>query len=84
MFEMHEKLCLDESVLNYFTPEMILDMGRESGLIGGSKNNTLELARKMIRKGLDILLIADITGLFKDKIEKLSRPVRSFFNSYTI
>ena len=75
---LHEKLCLEEPVLNYFTPEIMLQMERKEadrrekeGIIEGAKNKTLELAKKMLKKGIDTSSISEITGLSIENISKL-------------
>ena len=78
VFMLHEKLCLEEPVLNYFTPEIMLQMERKEadrrekeGIIEGAKNKTLELAKKMLKKGIDTSSISEITGLSIENISKL-------------
>ena len=56
--------------------EFLLDRaekkGIEKGREEGREENTKETALKMKKRGLDITLIANITGLSVEEIEKLS------------
>jgi len=47
------------------------EKGKIEGLKEGEKVKAIEIARKMLKKGLDIDDIIDITGLTKDEIESL-------------
>jgi len=55
--------------------EFLLDQakneGIEEGIEKGIEKNTRDTALKMIQNGLDIELIANITGLSIEEIEKL-------------
>lgn len=48
-----------------------LEEGRQEGLEEGMEKERLSNARRMKEKGLDAALIADITGLTREEIEKL-------------
>jgi len=48
-----------------------IDIGKKEGIDIGKKENTIELAKKMKAKGIDTDSIIDITGLSKEKIERL-------------
>lgn len=48
-----------------------LEEGRQEGLEEGIEKERLSNARRMKEKGLDAALIADITGLTREEIEKL-------------
>ncbi len=48
-----------------------IEKGIEKGIEQGIEKNTRETALKMIKSGLDIKLIANITGLSVEEIEKL-------------
>ena len=43
----------------------------EQGIEQGSTKKALEIAKSMIIKGMDINLISELTGLSKEKIEKI-------------
>ena len=45
--------------------------GRAEGKIEGAKEEKIQIAKNMLKKGINILDIAEITGLSKEKIEKL-------------
>ena len=44
---------------------------KKSGRIEGAKENSIEIAKEMIKKGLDINLISEVTKLSKEEIEKI-------------
>ena len=45
--------------------------GRAEGKIEGAKEEKIQIAKNMLKKGINILDIAEITGLSKEEIEKL-------------
>ena len=48
-----------------------LEEARENGIEIGTKRSILETARNMLKKKLDINLIAECTGLSKEEISNL-------------
>jgi len=48
-----------------------LKKGREEGLKEGEKNRSIQIAKNMLEKGLDIKLISELSGLSLDEIEEL-------------
>ena len=44
---------------------------KKSGKIKGAKEKSIEIAKEMLKKKLDIELICEITKLTKEEIEKL-------------
>ncbi|OJW68395.1 MAG: hypothetical protein BGO68_05570 [Candidatus Amoebophilus sp. 36-38] len=48
---------------------------RLEGIQQGIEKNTLTITKNMLRKGLDISLIQDITGLDKHRIEEIKREL---------
>ena len=50
-----------------------LQKGQEERLKKGSKEMQISIARKMLKEKLDITLIAEITGLSTEEIEKLAQ-----------
>ena len=48
-----------------------IESGRKEGIEQGSTKKALEIAKSMITKGVDIDLISELTGLSKEKIEKI-------------
>ncbi len=48
-----------------------LDEGREEGRKEGIRQDKIETAKKMLSKGLDVVFIAEITGLLAEEIQKL-------------
>ena len=79
VYAMHESLSNERFVLKHFPDELFHQMekeeereeGRKTGLIEGAKNKTLELAKKMLKKGIDTSSISEITGLSIENISKL-------------
>ena len=45
--------------------------GLEQGIEQGTQQKTLEIAKKMLNKNIDITTIEEITGLTKEEITKL-------------
>ena len=45
--------------------------GLEQGIEKGTQQKTLEIAKKMLNKNIDITTIEEITGLTKEEITKL-------------
>lgn len=50
--------------------------GRAEGVKEGIKEGMKEVAQKMMSKNLPIRQISEITGLSKEEIEKLSKPLQ--------
>ena len=48
-----------------------LEKGREEGLEKGREEKTLEMIEKMLKAGMDIQTIADITSLSLDKVKAI-------------
>ena len=48
-----------------------LEKGLQEGLEKGLQKSQQEIARKMLQKGLDIALIAEVTGLTAEEVQKL-------------
>lgn len=48
---------------------------REEGIEIGRKENKIEIAKNMLKEGMDINLIAKITKLPREEIEKLSKKL---------
>ncbi|MHC1747695.1 MAG: hypothetical protein AB9856_04795 [Cellulosilyticaceae bacterium] len=51
--------------------EQAVEMGKRGGKIEGEKEKALEVARKMLAKGMELQEILEITGLSKQDIEGL-------------
>ena len=51
--------------------EQGLEQGIEQGIEQGSTKKALEIAKSMITKEMDMDLISELTGLSKEKIEKI-------------
>ena len=45
--------------------------GKKEGVIEGAKEEKLQIAKNMLKKGMDLSDIIEITGLMKEEIEKL-------------
>jgi predicted transposase/invertase (TIGR01784 family) len=48
-----------------------MEQGREQGREEGKQDKQLEIAKKMLDENMDLSLISKMTGLTKEKIEKL-------------
>jgi len=48
-----------------------LKEGKQEGLKEGEKNGKIEIARNMLKKGLDVNLISELSGLSIEEIENL-------------
>jgi predicted transposase/invertase (TIGR01784 family) len=67
LYEMRKKALLDErSALDYAETR-----GREEGKLEGK----LEIAASMLKKGLSVTLIAEVTGLSAAEIETLNERI---------
>ena len=49
-----------------------IEKGEKIGIEKGENNKAIEVAKKMLRKGMDVDDIADISGLSVEEIKKLS------------
>ncbi len=49
-----------------------VDQGKEVGLKEGQETEKIEIARKLIDRGIDLNLIAETTGLSRAEIDKLA------------
>lgn len=75
VYRMQKKLNSDEFILEHFPDELyhelekkeFLEKGREEGKI----ETTLELAKKMINKKMDLSEISDITGFSLEELNKI-------------
>ena len=45
--------------------------GKKEGIAEGKKANKIEIAKKLLKKNMDILEIQEITGLTQEEIEQL-------------
>lgn len=45
--------------------------GKKEGVIEGAKEEKLQIAKNMLKKGMDLSDIIEITGLMREEIEKL-------------
>ena len=50
-----------------------IEYARESGREEGAKQNSCDIAKKMLEKGIDIETISGLTGLTEKEISKLNR-----------
>lgn len=65
--ELREKYIMDQKAVEAAG----YDKGLETGIKQGEKNKTLELAKKLKTKGVDINIINETTGLSIDEINNL-------------
>ena len=50
-----------------------LKVGREEGRAEGAKQNSFDIAKRMLGKGIDIETISELTGLTEKEISELNR-----------
>ena len=53
--------------------EYARETGREEGREEGAKQNSCDIAKRMLEKGIDVETISDLTGLTEKEISKLNR-----------
>ena len=61
--ELRQKYIMDQKAIE--------DAGYDKGTLDGEKKKSIEIAKKMKSKKIDIEDIVEITGLTKEEIEKL-------------
>ena len=49
------------------------ELGRKEGLAQGEKTKQREIARRMVEKNLDLVLIKEMTGLTEQELEALKK-----------
>ena len=69
--ELREKYIMDQKATEAAGYDKGLEQGLKQGLEQGEKNKTLELAKKLKAKGVDINIIYETTGLSIDEINNL-------------
>ena len=57
-----------------------MEKGRAEGMEKGMSQRSLEIARKMLAKGIDELSIMDMTGLTAEEIKLLKAEIGDFLN----
>ena len=53
--------------------EYARETGREEGREEGAKQNSCDIAKRMLEKGIDIETISELTGLTEKEISELNR-----------
>ncbi len=72
------KLTLEEmesyrkSILEYEDVRSAVDLAKEEGIEIGIKKNKIEIAQNCLKKGLSVEMIAELTGLSVEQINKIS------------
>ncbi|UCH97472.1 MAG: Rpn family recombination-promoting nuclease/putative transposase, partial [Candidatus Aminicenantes bacterium] len=61
----------EESLKNYRDLKGVVDTSYEEGMAEGIVKGKIEMAIQLIKKGIDIQFIAEVSGLSKEEIEKL-------------
>jgi len=75
IYDRHEKDRHHEASLYESTYVLGEIKGRKEGIEEGEKSKQIEIALKSLKKGLDIEMVADITGLSIDEITKISNDI---------
>ena len=57
-----------------------MEMGMKQGMEKGMNLRSLEIARKMLAKGMDEASVMDMTGLTAEEIKLLKAEMGDFFN----
>ena len=69
--ELRQKYIMDQKAIEDAGYDKGYDSGYDSGTLDGEKKKSIEIAKKMKSKKIDIDDIIEITGLKKEEIEKL-------------
>ena len=69
--ELRQKYIMDQKAIEDAGYDKGYDSGYDSGTLEGKKERSIEIAKKMKSKKMDIDDIIEITGLKKEEIEKL-------------
>ena len=51
--------------------------GREEGRAEGVKQNSFDIAKRMLEKGIDIETISELTGLTAEEVSRLKKELRN-------
>ena len=52
-----------------------LKVGREEGRAEGAKQNSFDIAKRMLEKGIDIETISELTGLTAEEVSRLKKEM---------
>ena len=52
-----------------------LKVGREEGRAEGVKQNSFDIAKRMLQKGIDIETISELTGLTAEEVSRLKKEM---------
>ena len=66
---------VDEKLRLSYATRKGLEQGIEQGIAKGSKNERIEIAKKLLKEKVDIKIIISATGLSKEEIEELKKEV---------
>ena len=69
--ELRQKYIMDQKAIEDAGYDKGYDSGYDSGTLDGEKKKSIEIAKKMKEEKMDISIIAKITGLKEEEIEKL-------------
>ncbi len=72
-FSREEYQSYEDSLKYYRDLKNTIDYAKEEGKIEGRKEGKIEAAIKMLEKGLEVALIAEITGLTEQEINKIQK-----------
>ena len=75
IYESRRKAIMDYNSMISEVERINLAKGREEGLAKGLEKGLEKSARNMIRKGMDIILIAELTGLSLDRLETIKKEM---------
>ena len=69
--ELKEKYIRDEQASIEYAQDEGYKQGRKDGITEGEENKSIEIAKNLLTKQMNIKDIADVTGLSIEEIEKL-------------
>jgi predicted transposase/invertase (TIGR01784 family) len=71
LHESREKARYDELARIHFAMKEGIAKGEKQGLKRGERSKALDMAEKMLKKGIDVYEVAEISGLSLDEVESL-------------
>jgi predicted transposase/invertase (TIGR01784 family) len=71
LYEARELAMMDEMARIEGAKKEGIAKGEKQGLKRGERTKALDMARKMLKKGIDVYEVAEISGLSLDEVESL-------------
>jgi predicted transposase/invertase (TIGR01784 family) len=70
-FEEETKLKNEKDKIREEALQLGIERGRKEGKEEGKKEKAIEMAKKLKKKGIDVDIISETSGLSKEEIEKI-------------